>query len=304
MKLITYSPSKEGHPRAGVIMGNIVIDLKRAYEAIYSGEPPDWFSDVGMLLRGGSEAVDLARRIASHSLNELPTEATHELDSITYYPPIPYPNKILCIASNYAEHSKELGGTISEEPYIFVKLQTSLIGHRWPIIPPKVTKKLDHEIELALVIGKRGKYIDRKDAFDFVAGFTIFNDISSRDFTFHKVERYKLNWLRVKSMDGSAPNGPWLVTKDEIADPHNLQLIQKVNGEVRQNGSTSEMTFKIPEIIEYISTGITLLPGDIISTGTPPGVGLATGKFLKDGDILDSQIEKIGTLTNEVHEER
>lgn len=303
MKLVTFSLEQNTQTGLGVVLADRILDLKKAYRNLYSAEPPNWFSDVGSLLDGGEAAMELAREVAKRASTKHLGDTLLGLDSVFYQPPIPRPGKILCIAANYAEHSKEVGGTVSEEPYIFTKLQTCLVGHRWPIPMPRVTKQLDHEIELAVVIGKRGKYISRKNALDHVAGYTVFNDVSSRDFRFHKVERYKMNWLRSKSMDGAAPNGPWLVTKDEVGDPHNLRLVQRVNGEVRQDDSTSKMTFKIQEIIQYASVGITLLPGDIISTGTPPGVGLATGKFLRVGDILESEIEKIGTLVNPIESE-
>jgi len=224
-------------------------------------------------------------------------------DSIMYYPPITNPEKILCVAVNYKTHAGELGAELPEEPYIFTKLPSALIGHRWPILIPRSSSQVDHEIELGVVIGRVGKYISRSKALDYVAGYVVFNDVSFRDRRAHKSPRYRINWLHLKSMDSGAPVGPYLVTRDEIPDPHNLRLTLRVNGEVRQSDSTSNMVFKVNELIEYISDGITLKPGDYIATGTPSGVGMATGKFLREDDVVEAEIESVGVLVNPVKRE-
>ncbi|MEM2590591.1 MAG: fumarylacetoacetate hydrolase family protein, partial [Zestosphaera sp.] len=164
------------------------------------------------------------------------------------------------------------------------------------------TQRADYEVELAVVIGRRGKYVSRDKAMDYVFGYTILNDLSIRErqAPLPKSPRLGLRWLPGKNFDTSTPLGPFVVTSDEVPDPHNLRLGTRVNGEVRQDFTTSDMVFKIPEIVEAVTDGLTLEPGDIIATGTPSGVGLGTGKYLKHGDVVEAWIEGIGILTNYV----
>jgi 2-keto-4-pentenoate hydratase/2-oxohepta-3-ene-1,7-dioic acid hydratase in catechol pathway len=209
--------------------------------------------------------------------------------------PIHSPSKIICLGKNYAEHAKEGNFENPEKPLIFCKTLNSLNGPFDPIIMPRSSKRIDWEVELALIIGKRGKRIKKKDAYDYIAGYTVMNDVSGRDVQFSDTQ-----WFRGKSFDTFAPLGPAIVTPDEIGDVHNLRLTAIVNGVLMQDGNTKNMVFDIPCIIENISEDITLLPGDIISTRTPSGVGIFRDPpvVLKTGDVVECCIEKIGSITN------
>ena len=223
------------------------------------------------------------------------------LRSVKLKSPVLYPEKIIMVAVNYASHGKETNHAPPPYPYLFTKFRNALVDPGSPIIAPRVSKKVDWEVELAVVIGKTGKDIKKEKAYDYVAGYTVSNDISFRDFQNQRSETLGLNWLKGKAMDGSFPLGPCLVTKDEIPNPHGLKISLRVNGDRKQNSNTRQMLFKIDELVSYASIGTTLRPGDIISTGTPEGIAAATGQpFLKDGDIVEAQIEGIGTLKNPV----
>ena len=203
------------------------------------------------------------------------------------------PSKIICLGRNYAEHAKELGHEVPKEPVIFLKPPSSLIGPNGAIILPRKSKRVDHEVELAVIIGKRGRRIPRERAMDYVLGYTILMDITARDLQW-EAKRRGLPWTVSKGFDTFAPVGPRVVDKREL-DVSDLELGLKVNGELRQLARTSEMIFKIPEIIEYVSGIMTLEPGDIIATGTPAGVGP-----LRHGDKVEAWIEGIGKLQEDV----
>lgn len=203
------------------------------------------------------------------------------------------PSKIICLGRNYAEHARELGHEIPKEPVIFLKPPSALIGPDQTIILPRRSNRVDHEVELAVIIGKRGKNIPREKAMDYVLGYTILMDITARDLQ-AEAKKKGLPWTVAKGFDTFAPIGPRVVDKREI-NVDDLEIGLKVNGEVRQLSRTSKMIFRIPEIIEYISSIMTLEKGDIIATGTPEGVGA-----LRHGDVLEAWIEKIGTLREDV----
>ncbi|ASA78455.1 fumarylacetoacetate hydrolase family protein [Thermococcus sp. 5-4] len=203
------------------------------------------------------------------------------------------PSKIICLGRNYAEHAKELGHEVPKEPVIFLKPPSSLIGPKEAIILPRKSKEVHHEVELAVIIGKRGRRIPRERAMDYVLGYTILLDITARDLQW-EAKRKGLPWTVAKGFDTFAPVGPRVVDKREL-DVSDLELGLRVNGEIRQLARTSEMIFKIPEIIEYISGIMTLEPGDIIATGTPAGVGP-----LRHGDRVEAWIDGIGTLEEDV----
>lgn len=211
--------------------------------------------------------------------------------------PIANPPKIICMAFNYSDHALEQNSKPPSEPVIVLKPRTSLCGTNAEIICPDFVSQLDYEIELAAIIGKNCKNIDEKDAQKSVFGYMILNDVSARDIQYKDKQ-----FTRGKSFDTFAPCGPWITTKDEINDPHNLKLLTKVNGEIRQNSHTSKMFLKIPEIISKLSKTMTLESGDIISTGTPAGVALRNPQFgfLKNGDKIEMEIEKLGILQNTV----
>lgn len=207
--------------------------------------------------------------------------------------PVPRPSKILCIGLNYSDHAKETNAEVPKEPVLFMKAATALSGPFDPIEIPRNSKKTDWEVELAVIIGKRAKYVSEDDALDHVAGYTVMNDLSEREF---QIERCG-QWVKGKSHDTFAPLGPVLVTPDEIADVQNLPMFLNVNGERRQTGNTKTMVFGVKTLVSYISQFMTLLPGDIISTGTPPGVGMGMKPqtYLKIGDVVDLGIEGICT---------
>lgn len=207
--------------------------------------------------------------------------------------PIARPSKILCIGLNYAKHAKETGAAIPTEPILFMKSTTSLTGPYDPIIIPKNSEKTDWEVELAVVIGKKASYVTEQEAMDYVAGYVLHNDVSERAF---QLERGG-TWDKGKGCDSFAPMGPWLVTKDEISNPHKLRLWLSVNGKMMQDGNTDDLIFNIPQLVSYCSQFMTLLPGDIISTGTPAGVGLGFNPniYLKPGDEVALGIDGLGS---------
>lgn len=206
--------------------------------------------------------------------------------------PIKRPSKIICVGLNYSLHAKESGMPLPEVPILFMKASSSLCGPNDPIIIPKNSTKTDWEVELAVIIGKKATYVERNEAMDHVAGYCLHNDVSERDFQLH----HGGQWVKGKSADHFAPLGPYLVTPDEIPNPHQLRLWLKLNGETMQDSNTSDLVFDIPTLISYISQYMTLLPGDVISTGTPSGVGLGLKppRYLKHGDEVELGIDGLG----------
>ena len=213
-------------------------------------------------------------------------------NNIRIGPPISRPSKIVCVGLNYAKHAAESGMKIPDEPVLFFKSSSAITGPYDPIIIPKNSSKTDWEVELAIVIGKRASYVSKDDALNYIAGYVLHNDVSEREF---QIERSG-QWVKGKSCDSFAPIGPFIATADEIENPNNLNLWLKVNGEEMQNSNTSDFIFNIEEVVSYISQFMTLIPGDIISTGTPFGVGLGLNppKYLKEGDIVELGIEGLG----------
>ncbi len=212
--------------------------------------------------------------------------------------PVNRPGKIICIGLNYRKHAEESGMGIPQEPVVFFKATSAIIGPNDTVIIPKNSHKTDWEVELAVVIGKRANYISEDEAMDYVAGYVLHNDISEREF---QIERGG-QWVKGKSCDTFAPLGPYLVTKDEIVNPHNLRLWLSVNGKKVQDGNTGDFIFNIPKVVSYLSQFMSLIPGDIISTGTPEGVGLGFDPpvYLKDGDVMELGIDGLGTSRQEV----
>ena len=206
--------------------------------------------------------------------------------------PIGRPSKMVCVGLNYAQHAKESGMDLPKEPVLFFKSTTALCGPNDEVIIPRGSMKTDWEVELGVVISKKASYVEEESAMDYVAGYVLHNDLSERAF---QLER-EGQWVKGKSNDTFAPLGPWLATPDEIADPHQLRLWLKLNGETVQDSNTSDMVFKIPKLISYISQFMTLLPGDVISTGTPFGVGLGLSpqRYLEAGDVMELGIDNLG----------
>ena len=230
---------------------------------------------------------------------------THPLNDVRLLAPIPAPRRnIMCLGLNYADHVEEhysASGretSLPEFPIIFTKATTSINGPFDPIpFDPSVTNELDWEVELALFISREGKNISSETAMEYVFGYSVLNDVSARE-----LQRNHKQFFKGKSLDGACPMGPWIVTSDSVSDPHNLRITSRVNGDTKQESSTSFMIFDIPEIIVQLSRGMTLLPGDIIATGTPSGVGFARNppEFLQPGDVVDCEIQDVGLIRNQV----
>ena len=219
------------------------------------------------------------------------------LSEIVYLPPIVSPRKILCIGINYESHRIEMGRDKGDHPVVFTRFATTLVGHGEPIVRPRVSERLDYEGELAVIIGKEARHVKADRALEIVAGYACFNDASVRDW-----QRHTSQFTPGKNFDATGAFGPWMVTADEIPDPSQLELSTRVNGARVQHASTSDMTFSIPQLIEYISTFCTLQPGDVIATGTPGGVGHARKppRYLVAGDEVETSIDGIGVLRNRV----
>jgi acylpyruvate hydrolase len=225
----------------------------------------------------------------------------YAVESVEFLPPVPRAGKILAAGRNFAEHAAEVGGAVpAEGPSGFLKATSTLVGHDRAVIYPEFSRALDYEVELAAIIGRRGKNIPRQSALDYVAGYTIFNDLSARDV--QRAESRRGNHLLGKNFDTAGPMGPYLVTADEIPEPHRLCLELRVNGELRQRGNTAQMIYDLPALIAHWSQ-MTLVPGDIITSGTPPGVAAGHGDdswYLRHGDVIDATVEGLGTLRNTV----
>jgi 2-keto-4-pentenoate hydratase/2-oxohepta-3-ene-1,7-dioic acid hydratase in catechol pathway len=221
----------------------------------------------------------------------------HKVSDLELLVPIPNPPKIICLAFNYFDHARDAGLTPSNEPVIFMKPRTALNEPFKDVICPSFVTRLDYEAELAVVIGRETKKVPEEKALDSVFGYMIFHDVSARDIQFKDKQ-----FTRGKGIDTFAPCGPWITTKDEVPDPQNLSIMTKVNGEVRQNSSSSNMVIPIRSIISALSVTMTLEPGDIISTGTPAGVAMSMKepKYLKDGDVVEITIENLGTIRNRI----
>ncbi len=218
--------------------------------------------------------------------------------NVSLAPPIKRPSKIICVGLNYSLHAKESGMAVPDVPILFMKATSSICGPNDTIVIPKNSTKTDWEVELAVVIGKKATYVSKEDAMDYVAGYCLHNDVSERDFQLHQGGQ----WVKGKSADTFAPLGPYLVTKDELTDPHTLRLWLKVNGEMMQDSFTSDLVFDVPTLVSYISQYMTLLAGDVISTGTPSGVGLGLKppRYLKPGDVVELGIDGLGEARQEV----
>ena len=277
MKLIRYG--QKGNVKTGVIMEGV-----RYSTAAFGEDYNESFFD--------TDGVARLEKFVSQHTGLLPVVSNDErLDS-----PVARPSKIICIGLNYALHAKETNAPIPQEPIIFFKSTTALCGPNDHVIIPKGSEKTDWEVELAVIIGKRCSYVAESDAMHYVAGYALHNDYSERAF---QIERGG-QWVKGKSCDTFAPLGPYMATKDEITDPHNLNLWLKVNGALLQSSTTADFIFTIPQVVSYLSQFMTLLPGDIISTGTPAGVGFGMKpepRYLKPGDIVELGIDGLGTST-------
>jgi len=301
MKLLTYK-TQDTEPRLGFIHNNQVIDMEDFGEISNFPLPTSMLELIDL----GFELVEELNDMIAETEPSFFEEIAYEMDEVTFLAPIPKPRKnIIGIGLNYTEHVAESArtldttGKLPQKPIIFSKPPTTVTGTNTEIIKnTKLTSQLDWEVELAVVIGKKGKYIPNADAIDHVFGYTIINDISARDC------RREGQWIVSKGQDTFAPMGPYLVTKDEIENPHNLNLSLTLNGVEKQNSNTQFLLFNINDLINDLSTVFTLEPGDIIATGTPSGVGAGRNpqEWLYDGDVVECTVEGIGTIINTVKE--
>lgn len=287
MKLATYLDG--GEQKLGVVVDDRVVELP---------------GSMLELIEAGEAGLQRAREAAENASEGRP------LSEVKLLAPIPTPRRnIVCVGLNYMEHFEEGRGRrgpvemdkLPEYPTFFTKLPTAVTGPDADVLLfSHISDKLDWEIELAVILGRQGRDIPEEQAWDYVFGYTVANDVSVRDVQ----RRHGNQWFRGKTMDTHCPMGPWIVTKDELTDPEDLRISLKVNGETKQDLNTSYLIFRIPRLIHELSLGTTLLPGDIILTGTPSGVGFARNppEFLKDGDEMELEIERIGTLRNRVVE--
>jgi 2-keto-4-pentenoate hydratase/2-oxohepta-3-ene-1,7-dioic acid hydratase in catechol pathway len=280
MKFVTFQ--HDHHAHAGVLQGDRVISLKET-----------GFQTLLEVIQGGQEAL---LRIASVIETNAPG-GTFPLSSVKLLAPIPKPPKIICIGLNYRDHAIESKMEIPKTPTVFSKYTSSVIGPGDNIVLPKNSTKPDYEAEMAVVIGKNGRHVKAADWKEYVFGYTCLNDVSARDF-----QMATSQWMIGKTFDTFAPMGPYITTADEVDDPMNLDISLTVNGERLQNSNTRELIFRVPELIEYLSSVFTLEPGDIISTGTPSGVGFSFDppKWLKAGDEVIVKVQGLGELRNGV----
>jgi 2-keto-4-pentenoate hydratase/2-oxohepta-3-ene-1,7-dioic acid hydratase in catechol pathway len=335
MKLVTFKVHTE--ERLGAYLEDSIVDLNSAY-AVYLKEVEkknmplrraSFLIPACMkyFLAGGDEALDAAKKTLDFVNDKKLTlgldgeQLVWNPNDVRIYAPIQKPGKLYCMAVNYYDHATErikdpvkrraeierLKSLNLNVPDLFQKPPTLVCNPGDPIIKPKNSEKLDYECELALIIGKKGKYIKKEEAYDYIAGYTVFIDVSFRDQGFPRdiewgMYQRDINWTKGKGMDNAAPMGPCLVTSDEIPDPYSppLRLLTRVNGQERQNNDTTHMIIKIPRILEYLSNGTTLEPGDVISTGTVAGVAHNWNGFLQPGDVLECEIQPMGTLIHKV----
>jgi 2-keto-4-pentenoate hydratase/2-oxohepta-3-ene-1,7-dioic acid hydratase in catechol pathway len=273
-------------PRAALLQGEQYIDLHATR--------PDLPLSIKELLAGGPDLLRRAAEAAARS-----DAVRYSTGSVKLLAPIPDPPKVICIGLNYRDHAAESGVPIPKEPVLFSKFATAIVGPEAPIHLPAVSTQVDYEAELVLVIGKKGRHIPAAQATNYLAGCTVGHDVSARDWQLQKDGK---QWLAGKTFDTFAPIGPTLVTLDEIGDPHQLSIRLRLNGQVMQDSNTRQMIFHAADLIAYISQVVTLEAGDLIFTGTPPGVGFARKPqvFLKHGDVVEVEIEKLGVLRNPV----
>ena len=306
MRIISFATEDSGwdNPRMGIILDTNGRDSRYRLDSEKLFEPADrpsnplaWFDMDG---RWFQTARDTAKRLESDPRAFEDARAKGWLvaaEAAYWFAPVPRPGKIVCVGLNYRDHAEESGLAVPKVPVIFSKFPTCVIAPGEPVVIPTTSERVDYEAELAIVIGRRAKHVSAERAYDYVFGYTAFNDVTARDFQFGDGQ-----WQRGKSCDTFAPMGQTIVTTDEIPDPHALRITLTLNGVVMQDSNTNQLIFSIPRLIEFITQSITLEPGDVIPTGTPAGVGFARKPpvFLKPGDTMDVDIERIGGLGSPV----
>ncbi|MCC6443969.1 MAG: fumarylacetoacetate hydrolase family protein [Armatimonadetes bacterium] len=299
MKLVTYKRGQQA--RLGVLADDRVIDLASALSRFVPDAPAT--SDMLSFLESGQAGMQSAQSALDACRKEATAmeEIACPLADVALKAPIGNPRKFICIGLNYRDHCEEQNLPLPKVPILFAKFPTSIIGPGEAIVHPDITEKLDYEAELAVIIGQRGRRVPEEKAYDYVAGYTICHDVSARDIQFSDGQ-----WLRGKAFDTFAPLGPCLVTRDEVPDPHNIDIRLDVNGQALQTSNTKYLVFGVPQLIAFVSRCITLEPGDVISTGTPAGVGVFRNPpiFLQPGDTVTITLAGIGTLQNPVVAEK
>jgi 2-keto-4-pentenoate hydratase/2-oxohepta-3-ene-1,7-dioic acid hydratase in catechol pathway len=293
MRLVSFR--RNGSTRLGAELNGAIVDLNDA--SIAAGSTPDEAvpTDVLAFLESGEKGLERARAALAFAADH--PELQLDPQTLELLPPVPNPPKIICVARNYAAHAAEANREVLEYPNLFIRFAKSLVAQGEPILVPKVSHEVDWEAELAVIIGRSGKHVSKERALDYVAGYSIFNDVSVRDWQL-RVPQFGAG----KNFDGSGPFGPALVTKDEVPDPQALKIELTVNGEVMQSASTADMLFTVADLIEHISAFATLEPGDVIATGTPSGVGFVRKppRYLEPGDTVRIELERVGVLENPV----
>lgn len=307
MKWVTFK--HQGLQRIGCHLGAQIVDLNYAYRAQLESEGviraaaiAEAYIPANMVefLQGGDDSRERAKQaveFAQANSSNYPYPIMVNSADVTLEAPVQQPGKILCVGQNYRDHIAEMKREIPPFPVIFSKYANTLLGDGAAIPLYPFSSQLDYELELTVVIGKRARNVAQEDALNYIAGYTIGNDVTYRD-----IQRRTSQWTPGKSVDGSAPMGPWIVSSDELPDPASLEVSLTVNGEERQRSNTAHLIFSIPYLISFLSELMTLEPGDLIMSGTPDGVGFARNPqtFLRDGDIVRLEIERIGTLQNTV----
>ena len=288
MKLISYQ--RDGKNSYGAVVNNRIVDvggnLGGQYPTLRAVLEKNALAEIGRYMEGARGAEKSSKQNIDDDLNE-----------ITVLPVIPNPDKIICVGLNYAAHRAETGRDETQHPVLFTRFANTLVGHNQPIIKPKASEQVDYEAELVVIIGKRARHVPTAEALSYVAGYACFNDVSIRDWQHHTSQ-----CTPGKNFRATGSLGPGMVTADEIPDPTGLTLMTRLNGQELQNGTTDQMIFTVPDLISYISTFTELVPGDIIATGTPSGVGVARQPpvFMKPGDTVEVEISGIGILRNPI----
>jgi 2-keto-4-pentenoate hydratase/2-oxohepta-3-ene-1,7-dioic acid hydratase in catechol pathway len=295
LKLVRYRDKEEHY---GISIKDSVVSLPSLAKFLNEKLPEMLEDFIGL----GTKGVEKAEKLIKNANKNDITGASSKLSEITLLAPIVFPPKIVCLGLNYRDHAAEQNATIPDEPIIFMKPHTTIIGPNENIVKPSFVKQLDYEAELAIVMGRKAKNVPVSQAKSYIFGYAILNDVSARDIQFKDKQ-----WTRGKSFDTFAPTGPHIITVNQLQDTSNLSIRTWVNKELRQNSTTKNMVFNVYEIIHHLSRVMTLEPCDIIATGTPAGVGFALKpqpKFLQAGDVVRIEIEKIGILENMVVEEK
>jgi len=295
LKVLTYARGAEEH--AGILIDDTVYDIEACAAFFAAGPMPRRLMDI--LETGKAGALgDLGRQLAAarQARAELPLACWAGIKEVRVLAPLPRPPKIICLGLNYRDHAEEQGAKLPEVPLLFAKAPTAVIGPGQPIVIPASSEKVDYEGELAFVVGTRVKHAEAEEAARAIFGYCCMNDVSERD-----IQRERV-WLRAKSIDTFAPLGPWIVTADEVPDPLGLKLVTRLNSQVMQAGTTGNLIFTPVDLVVFITRYMTLEPGDVVSTGTPAGVGVFRKPpvFLKAGDVVEITIDGIGTLANPV----